>query len=260
MKGEKWREVLISQDVLQFFSTLQKYLKGDEELTELVMNIISQLCSVCSKIFENKEQKKKYVSSVFFLLVELMKNNQNCKSREAILVSQIIQNFVTNFTVSSIFSVNGFKDFLNCCSFFTLNGLKNLQNSLLSNSFGQNENDDDDSDDVEDCFEMKKFSILLSGFSSMSKNCSRLFFSNTSKKINKNRNEILETLGSFSYLICESYLLVRLEISKFEIFHEKDDDNPSLLSTFDWEQFEEELIEISSLARLCLSKILPLVI
>jgi molybdopterin converting factor small subunit len=247
--------VLISSDVLQFFSTLQKHLKGDEELTELVMDIISQLCSLSSKIFENKEQKKKYISAVFFLLAELMKNNQNTKNRETILVSQIIQNFVSSFSISSIFSVNGFKDFLNFCSYFTLSGLKNLQNSLSNNTFHQ----DEENEDVEDSFEMKKFSILLSGFSSMSKNCSRLFFSNTSKKINKNRNEILDTLGSFTYLICEAYLQIRLEISKFDIFHERDDDNPSLLSTFDWEQFEEELIEISSLARLCLSKILPLV-
>ena len=158
MSGKEWANMLVKNaHVLHFFGGLQKQVRKDSELNEMCLNIITQLSSISGKIFDHKEEQKSYLGFVLALTVQLVSTSHEAGStRELVLVAQIVHTISTNFNVTILFSVKGFlESFLPSVTKFTCDSLQALQSFLTSEG-------KQDDEEVEECWQMKTFSVLLS--------------------------------------------------------------------------------------------------
>ncbi|KAG9349710.1 hypothetical protein JZ751_028158 [Albula glossodonta] len=117
---ESWREALLDTRVMDLFFTVHRKIREDSDMAQDSLQCLAQLASMHGPIFPDESARVSYLAHLVEGLLSMI-NGIEMEDSEAVGISNIISNLITNFPRSILTALPNelFSSFINCLTMLT---------------------------------------------------------------------------------------------------------------------------------------------
>ncbi|KAI1899743.1 hypothetical protein AGOR_G00064900 [Albula goreensis] len=117
---ESWREALLDTRVMDLFFTVHRKIREDSDMAQDSLQCLAQLASMHGPIFPDESARVSYLAHLVEGLLSMI-NGIEMEDSEAVGISNIISNLITNFPRSILTALPSelFSSFINCLTMLT---------------------------------------------------------------------------------------------------------------------------------------------
>ncbi|KAJ8255818.1 hypothetical protein COCON_G00196820 [Conger conger] len=117
---ESWREALLDTRVMDLFFTVHRKIREDSDMAQDSLQCLAQLASMHGPIFPDESARVSYLAHLVEGLLSMI-NGIEMEDSEAVGISNIISNLITNFPRSILTALPGelFSSFITCLTVLT---------------------------------------------------------------------------------------------------------------------------------------------
>ncbi|KAJ8372294.1 hypothetical protein AAFF_G00290800 [Aldrovandia affinis] len=117
---ESWREALLDTRVMDLFFTVHRKIREDSDMAQDSLQCLAQLASMHGPIFPDESDRVSYLARLVEGLLSMI-NGIEMEDSEAVGISNIISNLITNFPQSILTALPSelFSSFINCLTMLT---------------------------------------------------------------------------------------------------------------------------------------------